>query len=504
MEAWRQEIILSSILIYMIFCIVVGLWAMRRTHSSSDFFIAGRSLGPVVVALAIFSSTLSGFGFVGGPGLVYSLGVSSFWMVITSTIGYSLGFFLVAKRIRILAELRDSISLPDVVAARYDSNAVRFLIALTIVLGVMGYLATQILAMAVVMQSLLAGTEMFADISLLTCVVVSSAVLVFYCVTGGIIASVYTDVVQGAIMMVAGTLILLAAINIFDGGFQEATQIILNDDPEAMMPFGTAGIMTCLGWFFIFGLGVAGQPHLVTKMMMNRSIADNRTILPLSVIGYALAALLWVSIGVTMRALAIDGQTDPLTAPDQAAPVFLSVFTSPILAGIVFAGLFAAIMSTADAFLSVGTAAVIHDIPKALGAGEIKNELLLARIVTALLAIVAAGIALVSDTLVALLGAIGWATFAAAIFPVLAIGLNWKGATKEGAIAAVSASLVINIVFNVGSIRLPFGIDGGLIAFLTSIVLFIGVSLATGRGRKLAPEIDRMMDLWDLCRQDAS
>lgn len=220
MEAWRQEIILSSILIYMIFCIVVGLWAMRRTHSSSDFFIAGRSLGPVVVALAIFSSTLSGFGFVGGPGLVYSLGVSSFWMVITSTIGYSLGFFLVAKRIRILAELRDSISLPDVVAARYDSNAVRFLIALTIVLGVMGYLATQILAMAVVMQSLLAGTEMFADISLLTCVVVSSAVLVFYCVTGGIIASVYTDVVQGAIMMVAGTLILLAAINIFDGGFR--------------------------------------------------------------------------------------------------------------------------------------------------------------------------------------------------------------------------------------------------------------------------------------------
>ena len=64
-------------------------------------------------------------------------------------------------------------SLPDVVAARYKSEAVRFLMALTIVLGVMGYLATQILAMAVVMKSLLGGTVMFADLSLISCVVVS-------------------------------------------------------------------------------------------------------------------------------------------------------------------------------------------------------------------------------------------------------------------------------------------------------------------------------------------
>jgi len=246
MEAFRQEIILSSVVIYMVFCVAVGLWAMRRTHSPSDFFIAGRSLGPLVVALAIFSSTLSGFGFVGGPGLVYSQGVSSFWMIILSTTGYALGFFLVAKRIRMIAELRDAISLPDVVAARYKSEAVRFLMALTIVLGVMGYLATQILAMAVVMKSLLGGTVMFADISLISCVVVSSAVLIFYCVTGGIIASVYTDVVQGAIMMVAGVLILYTATQVFDGGFTEATQVIMQDDAEAVMPFGTAGVIACL------------------------------------------------------------------------------------------------------------------------------------------------------------------------------------------------------------------------------------------------------------------
>ena len=65
----------------------------------------------------------------------------------------------------------------------------------------------------------------------------------------------------------------------------------------------------------------------------------------------------------------------------------------------------------------------------------------------------------------------------AIIFPVLAIGRNWKDATREGAIVAIVSSLAINVVFNVASIDLPYGVSAGFIAFVTSIVLFIGVSL---------------------------
>ncbi len=94
MEEFRQPIILSSLAVYLVFCIAVGVWAMRRTKSAGDFFVAGRSLGPAVVGLAIFSSTMSGFGFVGGPGLVYSTGISSLWMCLTSPLGMALGFTL--------------------------------------------------------------------------------------------------------------------------------------------------------------------------------------------------------------------------------------------------------------------------------------------------------------------------------------------------------------------------------------------------------------------------
>jgi len=498
MEAFRVEISLGFVVVYMVFCVVVGMWAMRRTHDASDFFVAGRHLGPMVVALAVFSSTLSGFGFVGGPGLVYSSGLSSLWMVIVAGFGYAIGFFLVSKRIRMIAGVRNALSLPDVIAARYRSEWARGLMAVTILLGVMGYLATQILAMALVLQSLLGATQMFADISLITCVAWSLAVLVFYSVTGGIVASVYTDVIQGAIMAVAGVLILLTASSVYSGGLPEAAGIILADDAEAALPFGTLGMITALGWGFVFGVGLAGQPHLVTKMMMNRKISDNRAIFPMSLIGYALAALLWFSIGIIMRATVLDGSMMPLDAPDAAAPVFLATFAHPLLAGVVFAALFAAIMSTSDAFLNIGTAAVIHDLPNAIRGRSVNNELFWARVVTCLITLVAAAFALYSyygnERLVALLGAFGWGTFAAAIVPVVVFGLNWRRATARAAVAAIVTSLVLNFAVEIFSIRLPFGVSGPFLAIVTSMTLFVVISLLEPQP-ELDPDIDRILNL---------
>jgi len=498
MEAFRTEITLGFVLVYMLFCVAVGLWAMRRTHDAGDFFMAGRHLGPLVVALAVFSSTLSGFGFVGGPGLVYSAGMSSMWMVIIAGFGYAIGFFLVSKRIRMIAGVRNALSLPDVVAARYGSEWARGLTAVTILLGVMGYLATQILAMALVLQSLLAATETFAGVSLVTCVGWSLAVLVFYSVTGGIVASVYTDVIQGFIMAIAGVLILITASSVYDGGLAEATAVILEDDREAALPFGTLGMVTAIGWGFVFGVGLSGQPHLITKMMMNRRISDNRVIYPVSLIGYALAALLWFSIGIIMRATVLDGSVPPLDAPDAAAPAFLAIFAHPLLSGIVFAALFAAIMSTSDAFLNIGTAAVIHDIPRALRGRSVNNELFWARVVTLLITLVAAAFALYSyygnDRLVALLGAFGWGTFAAAIVPVVVFGLNWKRATARAAVVAIVASLLLNFGVEIFSIQLPFGISGPFIAIVVSMTLFLIVSLLD-HPPELAPDIEQILDL---------
>ncbi len=494
MEEFRQPIILGFVALYMGICIWVGLWAMRRTKSAGDFFVAGRGLGPWVVSLAVFSSTLSGFGFVGGPGLVYATGLSSIWMAVCSALGFATGYYLIAKRIRMIAEVRNAMSLPDIVFARYGSEAARLLTAGTILLGVLGYLATQILAMGVVLQSILAGTEMFADISLLASVVISSTVLIFYCVTGGIVASVYTDLVQGIVMIIAGALVVITAASVFDGGFEQASSILLANDGEDVMPFGTLGAMASLSWYFLFGLGLAGQPHVATKMMMNRKLSDNQAILPMTVFGYVIAAMLWVSVGIIMRALVLGDVALPLSGADEAAPAFLSTYAHPVLAGVVFAGLFAAIMSTADGFLNIGAAAIIHDIPKAIRGRSLDNELFWARTATIVLSVVAASIALFSGQLIALLGAFGWGTFAAALVPVVLIGLNWKQASARAAIAAISVSLLINFVIQLWQIHIPYNISGGFLAMLTSMILFIAISMME-KPKPLPKDIDRILEL---------
>ena len=495
MDDSRALVILVFVVVYLAMCVGVGVWALRRTTSARDFFMAGRDLGILVTGLAVFSSTMSGFGFVGGPGLVYRMGLSSAWMTVISPLGFCCVFYLLGTRLRMVAELRDTISLPDAVAARYRSERTRLLTAVAILLGVVGYLGTQILAMATVLRDVLNNVSFIPEVSLVTCMAIACAVLVFYCVTGGILASVYTDLVQGAVMIVAAVCVFFAALSVVDGGLTGIVTTIMEDDPEAITPWGTLGMMGSLSWFVVFVLGASGQPHVITKLMMTRRVEDARRILPVSAGGYMLCSLLWLSIGLAMRALVIQGGHPELAIPDDAAPQFLQFHAGPMLAGVVFAGLFAAIMSTADSFLNLGAAALVHDIPKALYGRSLSNELFWARVATVLLAVGSAVFVLYSrQDLVALLGAFGWGTFAAALVPTVAIGFNWKRATASAANVAIVTSLVVNFGIELFGLAIPYGITGGFVALLLSMTLFFGISLALPPP-VLDPDIEEVMDL---------
>ncbi len=496
MESLRNPIVLGSVALYMAVCVGMGIWALQRTKSTRDFFMAGRNLGMLVTGVALFSSMMSGFGFVGGPGLVYLMGMSSVWMIATVPAGWAVTDFLVAKRLRVFAGVFDTISLPDAVAARYGSETSRLLTAVALLLGVMGYLATQILAMAIVLQTILQNS--LGEIGLVTCAAIACTVLVFYSVTGGIIASVYTDIVQGTVMVVAGVLIFFTAISVFEGGGNAATTMIMNDDPEAIGPWGTLGMIGCLSWFFMFTVGNAGQPHIVTKGMMIRRLQDYQYIPLISVFGYTLTALLWVSIGLVMRALVLQGAHPELATADAAAPEFLQHYAHPILAGLVFAALFAAIMSTADVFLNIGAAAAVHDIPRAILRRPLANELFWARAGTIVIAVVALLFAMYSyyenARFVALLGAFGWGTFGAALVPVVAIGFNWKRATPLAANVAIVSSLLVNFGIEVFDVSIPHNIHGGTISLLVSLFLFFTISFAS-TPPKLSADVEAAMDI---------
>ncbi|HEX7545527.1 MAG TPA: hypothetical protein VF368_02295, partial [Gemmatimonadaceae bacterium] len=90
-----------------------------------------------------------------------------------------------------------------------------------------------------------------------------------------------------------------------------------------------------------------------------------------------------------------------------------------------------------------------------------------------------------SGTLVAFLGIFGWGLFASTIAPALAIGLNWEGATRAGAIASISTGLGLTFVggtlgyFKI--IKLPTGVDVAALSLISSLLVFFAVSWLTRR-----------------------
>ena len=208
--------------------------------------------------------------------------------------------------------------------------------------------------------------------------------------------------------------------------------------------------------------------------------------------------MLWMGIGLAMRTLVARGDHPPLENPDLAAPTFLLHYTPELLAGVVFAGLLAAIMSTADSFLNLGAAAVVRDIPMAVRGRPLHRELLWSRVATGALLLLSALFALYMENLIALLGTFGWGTFAAAIVPSVCIGMNWKRATAEACVASIGTSVVLNFVLEVsarhGMSLLPPGLAVGAVALLASTVVFVLVSLATPR-RQLADDMDALLEV---------
>jgi len=148
--------------------------------------------------------------------------------------------------------------------------------------------------------------------------------------------------------------------------------------------------------------------------------------------------------------------------------------------------------------MNVGAAVVTHDLPVALGR-RVHNELLWGRLTTVLLAAVAALVAQVSGTLVAFLGIFGWGLFASTLVPALAIGLNWPGATRAGAIASIATGLVSTLAFeSMAYFRVyafPAGVTISGLSLVLSLLVFFVVSRATrGQASDVDPDIRLVMD----------
>ncbi len=433
----RHPAIIAIAIIYFVVVGTIGIWATRRTRNASDYFVAGQGIGIVTLAIAAMASTLSGFAFIGGPGLVYSVGTGAIFLVLSASITNTMGAWVLAKRMRLLGEARGLITVPDAIAARFQSPVAQGLSAVSILVAVVGYMATNFLALGLVIDAMF-GTGLTPGIWLAMLVTLS------YTVSGGILAGVYTDLFEGMVKTLASVTVFYFVLKA-GGGLAGISRAITAVDSTFLGPWGKMPALAALSLFFVFGLGSLGQPHVAHKFYMLKDPRQLKWYPLLMSVAMALTLLLYVGVGLAMRAMTATGAVAPLVRADDATPAFVLGFTPSVVAGIVFAGVIAAGMSTVNSFMNIGAAALTHDLPRAFGR-RVGNELRWGRIWTLALSLAAVMVAQVSGALVAFLGIFGYGLFAATLVPSLAIGLNWQGATREGAVASIATGLGLTLV----------------------------------------------------------
>ncbi len=476
----RQPVIVGVGIAYFLACAAIGAWAARRTRTSDDFFVAGRSVGLLPFALAAMAATLSGFAFIGGPGLVYALGMTAVFIILPASITNTAGAWILGKRLRLLGEMRGLVTVSDAIGARYRSPAAQGLSAVAILVGIVGYVATNVLALGLVVDAIF-------GVGLTTGIWIGTGVTLAYSASGGILAGIYTDVFQGLLMALASSLVFAFALD-SGGGLSAITRTLQAVDPAFLGPWGTRGAMVALSLFFVFAVGSLGQPHIAHKYYMLKEARRLRWYPVLMTVAMLLAQLLFVGVGIAMKAMVVRGEIQPLVRPDDATPIFLLDHVPLFVSALVFSGVAAAIMSTVNSLLSIGAAAITHDLPRAFGGerrapGADAAKLRRGRLWTVVLSVAAAILAQQSGTLVAFLGIFGYGLFACTLVPALAIGLNWTGATREGAIASIATGLLLTIAMETAAwlklLSLPVGVTVSGLTLVSSMLVFVGVSLAT-------------------------
>ncbi len=442
-------------------------WGLRSARETEAYFAASRIAGPVMAGLAGTAAGLSAFVFVGGPGLFLSVGAASLWIVLSAPLTGALQCWLVGEPVVRRARTAGLLTVPDLMADRFGEGTPRALAAVAILLGTVSMLAVQARAAA------LLGPPLFGVPGWIAALAITAAT-VSYTAAGGMRAGLPVEAAQGLLMGMAALAIAGAAL-VSAGGPAAAWSILAERSPRHLTAWGTVGPLQCLGWLLLFGIGTCAQPHYIQKFLMLRRPQSLRWLPLVGTLSLAAVLTVWAALGFFGSALAASGGVHPST-PDALSPAVLASIL-PRWAGLAAAAaVAAAVMSTASSLLNIAAAAITRDLPRA--AGRPPLALGYARTATVAVALAAAGVGLLWPRALALLGALGWGTFTAALLPAVVLGLNWRGARRRGAVAAMACGPAVQLGLEAARPSIPAlsAWEPGLTGAALATLLLVGLS----------------------------
>ncbi|MGD1922170.1 MAG: sodium/proline symporter [Pleurocapsa sp.] len=343
-----------SFIFFLLLFTAVGIYAAtQKQDTTADYLLAGRSVNPWAIALSALSTGQSGFLFTAQVGYAYNQGISGIWLAIGWAIGDYLAWTLAFKRLRLMSEKSDSETVPAFLAQKQPGYRWISIISALITIFFLGtYAAAQLLAGSKALNSLFGWDYTWG-------IIIGAIIVVIYCFSGGIRASIWTDSVQTIVMI--GALLLLLVFTVIAGGgvgnlYNDLGQVDAN--LTALFPADLAwGFFPFfIGWL-VAGFGAVGQPHIVVRAMALDSADNMNKARDIRTICGVVTAFSAIAIGLAGRVLLPE-----LVDPELALLDLSQELLPGVLVGVMLAGLFAATISTADSQILSCSAALTQDL----------------------------------------------------------------------------------------------------------------------------------------------
>ena len=493
---------------YLLLLIGLGVMSSRRFRgTSSDFFVAERSIGPFLLLMSVFGTTMTAFALVGSTGKAWELGNGVYGLMASASgIVHSAVFFAVGIKLWAIGKRHGFRTQVQYFRGRFQSPFLGYLLFPILVALVVPYLLIGLLGAGAVVRGITVGMfpDTFAGQVLPNGRVLSEgalppwitglvicAVVLFYIFAGGLRSAAWANAFQTIVFMITG-LIAFVLISGKLGGLQAATQAVIDNSPDHMTR-ARIGKLQFATYMFV-PLSVGMFPHLFQHWLT----AKKASTFKLTTIAHPLfIGIVWIPcilIGIWAAGAEITPPGNPPN-PNALLPKVVGVLLKdPYLTGLLMAGILAAIMSSLDSqFVCLGTMFTHAIVMHAAGEDRFSDraQVMLGRGFIVFIVGITYLLTFFPPPKIFDLAVWCFSGFAS-LFPLVFASIYWRRTTKAGAIASVLAMVVTwGILFYEGLIAPTLAgeamegdyLVGGMmpvtLIFAASAIALVAVSLVT-------------------------
>ncbi|MGE5485987.1 MAG: sodium:solute symporter family protein [Ignavibacteriales bacterium] len=465
-----QAGVLMIVIVYLIGMLAVGLYANTRLNKTSeDYLLASRALPAIMVAASLSANNIGGGSCVGVASRVYGpWGISAGWYVLAAGIGIVPMAFLAKALRKTLA-----FTIPEVVGKRFGApshvitSVVNILAMFALTAGQMGASGTIISAIT--------------GLPLNTAILAAGVVCIAYTVVGGLWADAISDFVQW-IVLFFGLLIALPFVISNAGGWSA----IVSKVPPAKLSLTALGWPMILSLCFNYFVTFVSGPEMVSRIYAAKNEEEGFKATLMSALFMGVYAFVPALIGLAAFAVfpTINGNLAMATAATKLVP--------PVIGGLICSAIISATLSSADSDMLCASTIIVKDLYQKYIHPDCPDRTIMTmtKAFNVVVGLLALWVALFQINIITL-NTFAFMLRSAGPFAAFALGLVWKGASRNSGIVSIILGSIGGIWWQSRPADLQFGIMPIVIGSAISCVAFVLTTVAEkAMGGESAPMLE--------------